>query len=89
MSGFPRCMLTAMATRSVWRVGWDRRRSMWKVTGPRRHAEWWRRKVDAVAAARLMALGSQPAQVVVAGKAGRIQTEWTYPRSSDPRRYVG
>lgn len=29
------------------------------------------------------------AQVVVYKRNGRIQTEWTYPRSSDPRRRKG
>lgn len=75
-----------MATRSVWRITWDRRRAAWQLAGPRRHREWFLRKVDAIKAARGMVAGTR-AQIVVHRKDGVIQTEWTY--TDDPRRYVG
>ena len=43
-------------------------------------------KRDAVRCAVALARGcGQPAQVVIHGRDGKIQREYTYPRSSDPR----
>jgi hypothetical protein len=48
-----------------------------------------RKKADLVSLGRLIARGSQPSQLRIKGRNGRIQTEHTYPRSSDPRRFKG
>lgn len=46
-------------------------------------------KSAALARAREVAKAAEPSQLVVRGRNGRIQTEHTYPRSSDPVRSVG
>lgn len=48
-----------------------------------------RTKAHAVAAGRRFAYELEPSQLVIRGKNGRIQTEHTYPRSSDPKRRKG
>lgn len=46
-------------------------------------------KADAMRAARALAQLAQPSSLQVHSKAGRIQEERTYPRSSDPKRTKG
>jgi hypothetical protein len=42
-----------------------------------------------IAQARELARASMPSQLRIKGRNGRVQTEHTYPRASDPRRYKG
>lgn len=46
-------------------------------------------KADLVKHAAHLAKDCQPSQLVIKGKNGRIQSERTYPRSSDPKRRKG
>jgi len=68
--------------------------NLWEIRLPpsvdKQWSDQWRllfsRKRDAVQCAQWLARGcGQPAQVVIHGRDGKIQREYTYPRSSDPR----
>jgi hypothetical protein len=74
-------------------VRWNKKESNWQVAiGGRWTYNAWLKK-GAIAYAREAAQDlsgpSNHAQVVVFKKDGKIQTEWTYPRSSDPARTKG
>ena len=73
--------------RKIYRVYW--RGSAWAVRHPRdRRPIRCAGKKDALQVAKWLAFFSRaPGQVIVHGKNGRIQTEWTY--GSDPRRTRG
>lgn len=78
--------------RRVYWVRWSRQANRWViVVGP--DVFTCLSKTEAVEVARMMArdLGCNgtPTQLRICGKNGRIQTEHTYPRSSDPRRSKG
>lgn len=47
------------------------------------------RKADAIVRARELAEKARLGQVRVKNGEGKIEKEWTYPRSSDPRRTPG
>lgn len=46
-------------------------------------------KAECIKRAKCAAKAMQPSQLRIKLKNGRIQTEYTYPRSSDPRRTKG
>lgn len=77
-----------MKPRAIYRVLPDA--GGWKLVGPTRR-QHFTRKADAVWYGRLAArtrwLKGQPAQLIVHGRDGKIQTEHTY--GSDPERFVG
>lgn len=75
--------------RATWRVTWRSKTRSWLLAGPRNHREYFRTKAQAVDVGRRMAAGTEPSQLVVHGRDGRIQFEHTYPRWSDPERFVG
>lgn len=77
-------------TRAVYSIRWDRKAQGWNVvrsgkiiSGPHDL------KRVAIAEGKRLAKAARLGQLRICGKSGRIQTEHTYPRSSDPVRYVG
>lgn len=66
-------------------------RGYWRVRTPAAGTSesGFTRKADAVRRAREIAKAAERASVYVAGRDGRYRCEWTYPRSSDPRRTKG
>lgn len=61
----------------------------WDVNGPR-GVQHFGTKAPAIDHGRDLAKGVDGnSQLVIKGGDGKIQTEHTYPRSSDPRKYPG
>ena len=80
--------------RAVYRVQFDRHSGNWVAHGETsRH--FWSLKTFAVLSGRALAVNyaasgpGRTAQLVIYRKDGRIQSERTYPRSSDPARRRG
>ena len=79
---------TMKTKRVVYEVGWDKWCEAWVVTRRgKRGRTLYETKEKAIKAARLCANLDLLSQVVIKGKNGRIQTEYTYGK--DPRRYKG
>ncbi len=86
-------MKTKRPKRMVWRVKWLKSLKRWRIFDPRYHPEdniSYFHKEDAVYSARRSALSRwmfncDLSQLVIYGKNGRIQREFTYGR--DPKRY--
>lgn len=76
--------------RKTWEVE-PRPGGRWGVqrTGTQRADSVHERKTDAVTRARELAQNVPLGQVRVKDGGGKIRQEWTYPRSSDPRRTRG
>jgi hypothetical protein len=79
--------------RTIVTVRWDKNAGCWAVKVRNVDGTMFltdrETKTVAVEEGRHLAKGKQPSQLRVFNKNGRIQTEHTYPRSSDPRRYKG
>lgn len=79
-----------MSKRTVYFVSWNPPTREWSVRekggGTLMNLP---NKAQAVSFARTQALAQERAQVIVRKKDSRIQIEYTYPRSSDPRRHKG
>lgn len=76
-----------MTKRNIYTVAPNKGR--WKLTGPDILRCDYGNKAELVAHARETAKANQPSQLRIKGRDGRLQTEFTYPRSSDPRRFKG
>lgn len=61
----------------------------WRLTGPDILRCDYGNKAELVAYARETAIVNQPSQLRIKGRNGCLQTEHTYPRSSDPRKSRG
>lgn len=75
--------------RVVYDIVWNEERGEWLVLVIRRVVTSDPKKAIVTAWAKKEAKAQALSQVRVHGKDGRIQTEYTYPRSSDPERFVG
>lgn len=77
--------------RTIIDVKWDKHHDLWVygIRGDHSKDYFAQSKRSAVSYGRARAKLSQPSQLIIRGKNGRIQTEHTYPRASDPRRSKG
>lgn len=82
-----------MSKRKVYRVQYSRSVDGWAVRVGKEDEAGYSTKARAIAYARDHARQDAEdggrSQVVVHKKDGKIQTEYTYPRASDPRRHKG
>lgn len=75
--------------RRKFRVQWSKEFKQWEIWEGDNLLEEHRTKDPAVMIGRIYAKDAEPSQLVIKGKNGRIQSERTYPRSSDPKRHKG
>lgn len=82
----------AKPKRNVYSVLWDKNEKCWRLKLNGLWAEIAVVGLDKktyVRAVCQLAKDNLPSQVKIFDKKGKIQKEYTYPRSSDPRRYKG
>lgn len=70
-------------------VKWAKEFKQWELWEGDDLVEENKLKDTLVSIARTVAKDAEPSQLVIKGKNGRIQSERTYPRSSDPKRRKG
>lgn len=77
------------AKRKSYHVVWHAKQVRWLVKLNSKIVGLYDRKEDAVEYATSWAKSATLGQIVIHGKDHKIQREYTYPRSSDPKRTKG
>ena len=78
--------------RAVYHIVWSAQYKCWRVKLGSSYVSvlvFGKAKPLIVRAVVALAKENEPSQVVVHGKTGKIQIEYTYPRKSDPKRFKG
>ena len=75
--------------RRKFTIKWSKEFKQWELWEGDDLIEEGNPKDTIVSMARTYAKDAEPSQLVIKGKNGRIQSERTYPRSSDPKRRKG